>query len=589
MKLVRRLATTTAAATMALVAVGGIVRATGSGDACPDWPQCFGRWVPPLEARPIIEYTHRLLGVIVGILILLTAWFAWRRKRGDGLVVWPALLAVPLVLVQGAIGAGRIFVGPNAWIVTIHLLVAMAVVAAVMVAATAAAVPERRGEGEHPSIAARAWPALWATAAVLLIGAYVRGANASLVFLDWPLMDGTIVPRLTTEAAIVTFVHRALAAVTVVLGGMLAFRARRSPHRVIRVLAWSAFGLLLLQAGIGGAVVLSRLTPAAVAGHVAGGSLAWAALVALVAADGRIRGRAEDGARPSARHVAGAYAQLMKPDIIVLLLITTVPTMILAAGGLPPAGLIAATLIGGTLAAGGANALNHYFDRDIDEVMDRTRARPIPAHRVSPEQAARFGVGLSVLSFVWLATTVNPASAGLALSAILFYVGVYTLWMKRSTPQNIVIGGAAGAVPVLVGWAAVTGTVALPAWVLFAVVFFWTPPHFWALSMKYRADYAAAGVPMLVVVRGGEETARHILLYAIQTVAVSLLLFPLARMGPVYLAAAGGLGAVFVAYALQVVRDGTPRAAMHLFHFSITYLGLLFAAVAVDTLARAAS
>jgi protoheme IX farnesyltransferase len=527
--------------------------------------------------------------VVVGVLILLTAWYAWRRRRGDALVVWPALLAVPLVLVQGAIGAGRIFVGPNPWIVTVHLLVAMAVVATVMVTAASATVPEGGGEPEHPGIGPLAWTTLWATAAVLLIGAYVRGAHASLVFLDWPLMDGTIVPRLGGEAALVTFLHRGLAAVAVVLGGMLAFRSRRSPHRSIRLLGWAAFGLLLLQAGIGGAVVLTRLAPVAVAGHVAGGSLAWAALVALLTVDGRLRRRAEGGERPTARQVAGAYAQLMKPDIIVLLLITTVPTMILAAGGLPPAGLIAATLVGGTMAAGGANALNHYFDRDIDEVMARTRSRPIPAHAIAPDRAAWFGASLSGLSFVWLATTVNLLAATLALSAIAFYVGVYTLWMKRSTPQNIVIGGAAGAVPVLVGWAAVTGTVGLPAWLLFAVVFFWTPPHFWALSMKYAGDYAEAGVPMLVVVRGGRETAVQIVLYAIQTVAVSLLLAPAAGMGPTYLFAAGALGAAFVWYAAGVLRGGTTRAAMHLFTFSITYLALLFGAVALDTLAGAAA
>jgi protoheme IX farnesyltransferase len=297
----------------------------------------------------------------------------------------------------------------------------------------------------------------------------------------------------------------------------------------------------------------------------------------------------EEAPRGGTREVVAAYLQLIKPDIIVLLLVTTVPAMVLAAGGLPPAGLVAATLFGGTLAAGGANALNHYLDRDIDEVMDRTRGRPLPSQRIEPRRAMYFGVALAGTSFTWLWATVNLPAALLSLSAILFYVLVYTRWMKRSTPQNIVIGGAAGAAPVLVGWAAVTGTVALPAWVLFAIVFFWTPPHFWALSLKYAGDYAAAGVPMLVVVRGGRETSHQILLYAIQTVAVSLLLFPVARMGPVYLASALTLGAAFVWYALQVGREGTTRSAMHLFHFSITYLGLLFAAVAVDVVARTAA
>ena len=594
MKLLRRLSISTAAATLALVAIGGLVRATGSGDACPDWPRCLGSWVPPFELKPIIEYSHRLSAAIVGVLILVTAWVAWRRQRHDRAVFWASLAAVPVVILQSAIGRSRILEGARAGggagtagIVTVHFMVAMTLVALVMICATAArARPPKERTARDGRFHALLWLTLGTTAVLLLVGAYVRGEHAGLVFLDWPLMDGRVIPKLGDAPSVATFVHRVLAAIAVALGGALAWRARSVPHRGLRALTWTSFGLLVAQAGLGAAAVLTRLSDASVAGHVAGGSLAWAALVALATAESRLTGRHEGERRPSARQVAGAYVQLIKPDIILLLLVTTVPAMILAAGGFPPAGLIAATLLGGTLAAGGANALNHYLDRDIDEVMDRTRGRPLPSHRIEPEQAAAFGVLLSGVAYAWLAITVNVLSASLALSAILFYVLVYTRWMKRSTPQNIVIGGAAGAVPVLVGWAAVTGTVGLPAWVLFTVIFFWTPPHFWALSMKYADDYAAAGVPMLVVVRGAGETATHIVLYAVQTVAASLLLFPVARMGPVYLASAAALGTAFIWYALQVWREGTTRAAMQLFHYSITYLGLLFAAVAVDALAR---
>ncbi|MDQ3991182.1 MAG: heme o synthase [Actinomycetota bacterium] len=274
----------------------------------------------------------------------------------------------------------------------------------------------------------------------------------------------------------------------------------------------------------------------------------------------------------------------MKPDIIVLLLITTVPAMVLAQGGMPPLGLVAATLLGGVLAAGGANAVNCYLDRDIDEVMARTRGRPVPSRRVEPGHALGFGLGLIAASFAWLWPAVNVLAAVLALAAAAFYTVVYTVWLKRSTPQNIVIGGAAGAVPVLVGWAAVTGTLSLPAWVLFAIVFYWTPPHFWALAMRYAGDYEAARVPMLPVLRGRRETAVTILLYSLLLVAVSLLLYPVGRMGGVYLGAAVGLGALFVGHAVRVLRDPGTRAAMALFRYSITYLGLLFAAVAVDRL-----
>jgi heme o synthase len=280
-----------------------------------------------------------------------------------------------------------------------------------------------------------------------------------------------------------------------------------------------------------------------------------------------------------------AYLALTKPRIVELLLVTTVPTMVLAQRGVPSIWLMAAVVFGGSLAAGGANTINMYLDRDIDDVMRRTRHRPLPRHAVEPRRALAFGIALSILSFLWLTVTVNLLSALLAASAIGFYVFVYTLWLKRTTPQNIVIGGAAGCVPVLVAWAAVTGTVEVPALVLFAIVFYWTPPHFWALALRYRGDYAAASVPMLPVVRGEAETARQIVIYTVLLVVVSLLLFPAARMGLIYLVAAVVLGAGFVWYALRVLRDTTDgRAAIRLFRFSISYLTLLFAAVAADSL-----
>jgi len=291
-------------------------------------------------------------------------------------------------------------------------------------------------------------------------------------------------------------------------------------------------------------------------------------------------------ARRSIRDAALAFVELTKPRIILLLLITTVPAMILARGGMPSPWLIGATLVGGTLAAGGANAMNQYLDRDIDEVMRRTRHRPLPAHRIDPRTAFLFGVALGGAGFAWLALLVNLLAAALAASAILFYVLVYTVLLKRSTPQNIVIGGAAGAVPVLVGWAAATGTVAAPAWVLFAVVFLWTPPHFWALALKHAPDYRAAGVPMLPVTAGVDATTLQILLYAVAVVAASAVLVPVAGMGWLYAVAAALLGAWFVGHAVRLRLDRSVLIAMRLFRASIWYLGLLFAAVAADALLR---
>ncbi len=283
-----------------------------------------------------------------------------------------------------------------------------------------------------------------------------------------------------------------------------------------------------------------------------------------------------------------AYLRLTKPRIVLLLLITTVPAMVLAERGVPSIALVAATLLGGAMCAGSANAINQFLERDIDRKMGRTRSRPLPSLEVSPRGALAFGVLLGLAGWAWLVVTVNSLSGWLAAAANVFYVGVYTVLLKRSTPQNIVIGGAAGAAPVLVGWAAVRGTIDPAAWVLFAIVFVWTPPHFWALSVKYADDYAAARVPMLPVVRGVAETARQILLYSVLLVAVTLVLLPVAGMGALYLAVAVGLGAWFVYLAARLARNPGIEAAMRLFRYSIGYLAVLFPAMAFDQLLFAA-
>ena len=292
------------------------------------------------------------------------------------------------------------------------------------------------------------------------------------------------------------------------------------------------------------------------------------------------------GRLASARASVGAYVALTKPRIIELLLVTTVPTMVLAERGMPALGLVLATLLGGALAAGSANALNCYFDRDIDAVMHRTARRPLARQTVSPTRALIFGLLLGVLATVELALTTNALAAGLAVVAIAFYVVVYTIVLKRRTSQNIVWGGAAGCMPVLIGWAAVTNSLALAPWVLFAIIFFWTPPHYWPLAMRYREDYARAGVPMLPVVATDAVVARRIVAYSWVMVVVSLLLVrPFGPAGLLYAVSAVGLGAVFLreAHLLQGrVRSGAEVAPMRLFHWSITYLALLFLAVAVD-------
>jgi protoheme IX farnesyltransferase len=291
-------------------------------------------------------------------------------------------------------------------------------------------------------------------------------------------------------------------------------------------------------------------------------------------------------APPSLRRRVAAYVALTKPRIIELLLITTVPTMVVAEKGLPSLWLVVATVFGGTLAAGGANAVNMYVDRDIDRIMQRTKNRPLVTGTVSPRNALVFAIALEVVAFAWMWAFVNLLSAVLAVAACLFYVFVYTLWLKRTSKSNIVIGGAAGAVPVLIGWSSVTGRLDWAPVVLFAVIFYWTPPHFWALAIRYRDDYAAVNVPMLPVVANMRTVAMRILLYTLLLWGLTLLFSPVAGMGAIYLVAAIVLGAVFTWLAIRVLRNPTPALAMSLFGYSITYITVLFAAMAVDQLVR---
>ena len=347
-------------------------------------------------------------------------------------------------------------------------------------------------------------------------------------------------------------------------------------HRRLLGAASAALALMLVQIALGGAVAITDEAGWAVALHLGFGAVAFAAT--LVAAAATLRGE------PAPSAPVRDYVTLTKPRIMSLLLLTGLGGMFVGAQGVPDAGTIAVAMAGLALACGGASALNHVLDRDIDRSMRRTSSRPVAAERVAPARALEFGLALSALSFVLLAGLVNVLTAALALVGNLFYVLVYTGWLKRSTPQNIVIGGAAGAVPPLVGWAAATGDLTLPALFLFLIVFFWTPPHFWALALLIKRDYAAAKIPMLPVVRGDRATARQILGYSLVLVAVTLLPVAWRTLGAVYLASALVLGVWLVILAWRLQRDTTPDRARPLFHYSLAYLALLFVAMSVDPL-----
>ncbi|MDG1411210.1 MAG: heme o synthase [Acidimicrobiales bacterium] len=281
-----------------------------------------------------------------------------------------------------------------------------------------------------------------------------------------------------------------------------------------------------------------------------------------------------------------AFIALTKPRIIELLLISTVPTMIVADHGVPSVWLMAATVVGGTLAAGGANAYNMYIDQDIDALMERTKGRPLVTGEVTPREALVFATAIEIASFIWLWGFVNLLSAVLAIAATLFYVFIYTIWLKRTSKRNIVIGGAAGAAPVLIGWSAVTNSLDWAPIVLFAIMFYWTPPHFWALAIRYRDDYAAAEVPMLPVVETIRTVAVRMLLYTLVLWALTLVFAPVADMGAIYIVSAVVLGAIFTAMAVQVLRNPDPKVAMRMFGYSISYITLLFGAMALDEIVR---
>ncbi len=614
----QKLAATTVAGTLLLVTLGVVVRVTDSGLGCPDWPFCYGQLLPsPNDPKAWIEWLHRTIAAILGLLIVAQAIVAFLDHRDRRSLLWTSIGAVALVGFQAYLGRQTVLLGNTGDSVTAHLATSQALLGLLIYILVRSYFPARiggRGSSQRFTLLAAFGAA--ATYALLLFGARVTAADAALIFPDWPLMGGTFFPPLT-ELTTTHVLHRWIAVIVGLIVAAIAVAALRTQrgHPVVVRLALSAAALFVVQAIVGGLQVLTQLAAWTQTLHVALGATVWALMCALAvtayytarvtpaigssASGGGLHAGDADPRPAAGTATTGdtirAYVALTKPRIIELLLVTTVPAMVLAARDVPGmqlgewTWLVLWTLVGGSLAAGSANAINCYLDRDIDELMTRTRRRPLPAHQVEPERAVVFGLVLGVISLIVMAWFVNLVAAFLTLLAIAFYVVVYTILLKRSTPQNIVIGGAAGALPPVIGWAAVTGSVALPAIVLFAIVFYWTPPHFWALSLRIRRDYEAARIPMLPVVRGIPETTKQIALYSVLLVAISLVLFTVARMGLIYLAAAVVLGTIFIWQAYRLWREGASEerstaGAIRLYRYSITYLTLLFAAIAVDAL-----
>ncbi len=595
MKAFRVLSVATALVTYALVVLGGVVRVSGSGLGCPDWPLCHGRLLPPLDLHAIIEYSHRTTASLASTLIVLTAvvaWLAWRKRRD---IVIPAMVALGLLVVQVVLGAVTVRLELPPMIVLAHLATAMALLAAVCVTASNARLARyaplaSAGEPDsRPAWLARAAAA--GTFLLILSGSLVVGSGASGSCGAWPLCGGGFSLAFDGYPAI-QLLHRGLAAAigVLIIVSLFALLNRYRVERAVRATVALTLAALAFQVAVGAAVVTLHL-PAALRGlHLALASAVWAGTVVLAVLADRLpvtgaRADVTDHARQPprpAREVVLDYVSLAKPRIIPLLLITALGGMMMAERGWPSTGLVVLTLLGGTLAAAGAGAINCWIDRDLDGAMLRTRRRPLPDGRIAPRHALLFGIALGVAAFVLLAFWVNVLAATLAISGLLFYVFVYTLWLKRWTVQNIVIGGAAGAVPPVVGWAAVTHRIDLTAIYLFAVIFLWTPPHFWALALRLKGDYARAQVPMLPVVRGEAVARRQILLYTLALVAVTIAVVVTGALGLLYMAGAAVLGGVFIALAVVNLRTRRQRWSRLLFDYSIAYLGLLFAVMVAD-------
>ena len=600
MTFIRRIAWVATAVTYFLIALGGTVLATGSGLSCPDWPFCYGQAYYSGTYHVFLEQFHRFTAATVSVLVVLLVIgiIAWARK--DRALLALAIAAPVLLVVQIVLGGLTVLWKLPPQIIMAHLGTALAIFAVMITIAVLSGKPAQSKElpAKTRKFAQLALVNALLVYILMLFGSYVTGSSAALACPGWPFCTPASW-AINNHLASINILHRVFAVFVglVTLWTVIAALRRWRVARGQAIVGLVGGILFIWQAIVGGLIVLLK-EPAFVAGlHLALAAAVWGTLVLLAAlATRQLRAapapqeieqmeQAEAEAQKEGslvRQTISNYVDLMKPHVTVLLLGVTAASMAIAVQGLPPLNLLIPTLLGGAMAAGSANCINCYIDRDIDQIMGRTQRRSLPAGRVEPTQALIFGIILGVVSFVVLFAFVNLLSAVLAFSAILFYVFVYTLGLKRTTTQNIVIGGAAGAVPVLVGWAAITNSLSLPPVMFFAIIFFWTPPHFWALSLLIQKDYEKAGIPMLPVVKGEAETRRQILLYSAFLLALTLALFVLGIMGYFYLVGAALLGGGLVYYAVRLWRDQSKKWARTLFWYSNMYLAAIFALMVLD-------
>jgi len=563
-----------------VIVLGAVLRAAGGG--CPDWPTCYGGWALPALPMAQVEYLHRLASLLGGALLL---WASQAARRSPAEVRRPLQGALLLLLLEALLSGAALARGSAPWQNVLHLGLALGILAAVLTALAACWQPHRASL--RLPFTRMALLALASLFLLYLSGSLVSVSGAAALCRGWPLCNGFSPPADTL--AWFSLTHRALVLFSAVQVGMLfwqAWRTQRS-HPAILVSATAAAVLFAAQALMGAL----GFPPHLLTLHTATAAAVWAALT-LTAALSAFSGRTAEDARRDAlawrarspSGMAAAFLQLTKPIVVVLLLVTTYAGMVIGLRDWPDWRIAFWTLLGGFLAAGGSGAINQYIDRHDDRKMQRTAGRPIPSGRVTPAEGLAFGVGVALASFYLLTAFVNLLAALLSLAGIFYYVVLYSLLLKKATVQNIVIGGGAGALPPLVGWAAATGSLSFPALLLFALVFMWTPPHFWALAIVRRSDYARAGVPMLPVVRGEAETRRQVFLYTVELVALTVL-FPLFGLGgALYAVLAVVLGLWLLGAAYRVWKGRGNKVAWKMYRYSSMYLAFIFFALMADRL-----
>jgi len=591
-----RLTLSAAIVTYLVIVLGGIARSTDTGRICSGWPLCGGQWGLPSDPLALIGFSHRLVTlIIVPILISAIIW-ALLRFRQERWISLSLVFAGIILAVQ--ILVGRVIVLQNLPGVdtAIHLGLSLILEMLILIPTVVAFYRSEEPQSDRTrrmvfrtSFARLALACLGAIFILLVSGAFVSASGAAPACSGWPLCNGRWLPVTTAEW--INMTHRVIVLMTGVLLLSLIFKAWKTQRTQAPILVSTTAGVVLFvsQALLGGLKVASIYPAYLLALHEATAAAVWAVFVIAVVAVG-MAGRTEEDEQLEAaaavqrKHLAKDFLALTKPIVVLLLLVTTYAGMVIGARSWPSLSLTFWTLLGGFMAAGGSGAINQYIDRYDDTKMQRTQKRPIPSGRMTPAEGLAFGVAMTLGSFFLIVAFVNLLAALLTLAGIIYYVLLYSVFLKKTTVQNIVIGGGAGAIPPLVGWAAATGSLNVPSLFLFAIVFMWTPPHFWALALVRRKDYARAGVPMLPVIRGEKETRWQIFLYTLELVGLTLLLPLFGLGGSVYFVSALALGAFLLHAAWKVWKQEGNKVAWKMYRYSSMYLAFIFVALMVDAL-----